>query len=206
MVPKFKGTIIKTMTRSEVQLGPLARECVPRQNRGMDTSLEGVFLDCSVRRLRQLASRVEDCLGRLTDEQVWYRGSANQNAAGNIVLHLHGNIGQWILSGVGGAPDTRRRDAEFAAQTGPGSRELAARLAERVNEAVAVLRGLSAEALARRVRIQEYEVTALEAVYHVVEHFAQHTGQIIFITKAATGQDLGYYAHLSRGAHGQATP
>jgi len=172
----------------------------------MDTSLAGIFLDCSIRRLRQLASRVEDCLGRLTDEQVWYRGSANQNAAGNIVLHLHGNLGQWILSGVGGAADTRQRDAEFAAQAGPGARALAARLVSRVDEAVAVIGELSAEGLARRVRIQEYEVTVLEAVYHVVEHFAEHTGQIIFMTKAATGQDLGYYAHLSRKAHGRVTP
>jgi hypothetical protein len=172
----------------------------------MDTALERIFLDCSARRLQQLAGRVEDCLGRMTDEQVWGRGGANENSAANLVLHLCGNLGQWIVSGVGGAPDTRRREEEFAARQGPGARELAGRLRARVGEAAAIIERIPAGRLAERVSIQKYDVTVLEAVYQVVEHFAQHTGQIIFIAKAATGQDLGYYAYLKNGAHGAATP
>jgi uncharacterized damage-inducible protein DinB len=171
----------------------------------MDSALERIFLDCSVRRLKQLASRIEDCLGRMTDEQVWGRGGETQNAAGNLVLHLCGNLGQWILAGVGGGHDARRRDDEFAARQGPGARALAALLSTRVCDAVTVLEHLPPERLAERVSIQTYEITVLEAIYHVVEHFAQHTGQIIFIAKAATGQDLGYYAYLKQGARG-ATP
>jgi len=46
-----------------------------------------------------------------------------------------------------------------------------------------------------------------EDYVHVLEHFAQHTGQIIFVTKAATGADLGYYKHLDRvGLRGDSTP
>jgi len=172
----------------------------------VEPALERVFLDCSVRRLNQLASRIDDCLGRLDDGQVWFRGGENQNAIGNLVLHLTGNVRQWIVSGVGGAPDVRDRDAEFAASGGAGVEELRRRLRAAVHEAAAVVAGVAPERLAERLRIQGYDVTVLEAIYHVVEHFAQHTGQILLVTKAATGEDLGYYAHLSKGAHGRKTP
>ncbi len=177
------------------------------QNRSMDHSLAGIFLECSARRLAQYAARIEDCLGRLTDEQVWGRGGPNENAVGNLVLHLCGNLGQWILAGLGGAPDTRQRDAEFSAHGGPGRRELAEKLAGTVREAAAVIERFPAGRLTERIRIQNYELTAVvEGIYHVVDHFAEHTGQIILLTKAATGQDLGYYAHLKSGAAGSPTP
>ncbi len=172
----------------------------------MEPALDRIFLDCSVRRLSQLASRIDDCLGRLNQDQVWFRGGENQNAVGNLVLHLAGNVRQWIISGVGGAPDVRDRDAEFAARGGDGIEDLRQRLGATVRQANAVLASLAPARLTERVRIQGYEVTVLEAIYHVVEHFAQHTGQIIFATKAATGDDLGYYAHLSHAAHGRKTP
>jgi uncharacterized damage-inducible protein DinB len=172
----------------------------------VEPPLDRIFLDCSVRRLNELVSRIDDCLGRLDDGQVWFRGGESQNAVGNLVLHLAGNLRQWIVSGVGGAPDVRDRDAEFAARSGAGVGELRRLLGATVREAVAVVASIPPARLAERVRIQGYDVTVLEAIYHVVEHFAQHTGQIVFATKAATGEDLGYYAHLSKAAHGRQTP
>jgi uncharacterized damage-inducible protein DinB len=172
----------------------------------MTPPLDRLFVDCSTRRLEQLASRIQDCLGRLSDHQIWARGGENENALGNLVLHLCGNVRQWILSGVGGKPDTRRRDAEFAARGGAPATELSTQLASVVAEAVAVIRNLDAARLAETVEIQKYNVTVLEAVYHVVEHFAEHTGQIIYVVKALTGDDLGYYAHLSGAAHDKKTP
>lgn len=172
----------------------------------MELTLDRIFLDCSVRRLNEFASRVDDCLGRLDDSQVWFRGGESQNAVGNLVLHLAGNVRQWIVSGVGGAPDARDRDAEFAARSGAGVGELRQLLGATVHEAAIVIASVSSARLAERVRIQGYDVTVLEAIYHVVEHFAQHTGQVVFATKAATGEDLGYYAHLSKVAHGRQTP
>jgi len=172
----------------------------------VESTAELIFLDCSVRRLNQLAARIDDCLGRLDDGQVWFRGGENQNAVGNLVLHLAGNVRQWIVSGVGGAADVRERDGEFGARGGAGVEELRARLGATVREAGAVIAGIAPARLAEKIRIQGYDVTVLEAIYHVVEHFAQHTGQIVFATKAATGEDLGYYAHLSKAGHGRRTP
>jgi uncharacterized damage-inducible protein DinB len=163
------------------------------------SEIDRLFLECSIRRLAELAPRIETCLGKLTPEQVWVRGGENENAIGNLVLHLCGNMRQWIIAGVGGRPDTRDRDGEFAARGGGTTPELIARLNETVDEATAVIAGLAPERLAEQVVIQGYRVSVLEAIYHVVEHFSMHTGQILFATKMLTGSDLGFYRHLAGG-------
>ncbi len=169
-------------------------------------SIEGPFLKFSADKLEQLSSRIKDCLGKLSEEQIWTRGNENENAIGNLVLHLAGNVRQWIGSGVAGKPDIRQRDAEFAARGNASAAELWDRLNTNVREAVEIIRSLTPERLAETTTVQKYQMTVLEAVYHVVEHFAQHTGQILFATKLFTGQDLGYYRHLSRAAHSEKTP
>lgn len=173
----------------------------------MDT-LDRLFLDCSINELRQKMGRIGTCLAQLTDDQAWARGSENENAIGNLALHLAGNVRQWIVSGVGGTSDRRDRDSEFAARGGMAKADLEARLRQTVEEAAAVIERLTPERLAAPVTIQGYQLSVLEAVYHVVEHFSMHTGQIIFATKMLTGSDLGFYRHLSGGGHaqGQKTP
>ena len=156
-----------------------------------------LFLECSIRRLSELTPRIETCLGKLTPEQVWARGGENENAIGNLVLHLCGNLRQWIVCGVGGLADTRDRDAEFAARGGASTAELGAHLRETVDAATAVIAALAPERLVAPLVVQGYSVSVLEAVYHVVEHFSMHTGQILFATKMLTGTDLGFYRHLS---------
>ncbi len=160
-------------------------------------SVETEFLTFSADKLMQLMGRIEICVEMLTAEQVWARTSANQNAVGNLLLHLNGNVRQWILHGVGGQADLRQRDAEFAAREGGGAPELLARLRTTVEEAVALFRALPAERLLERIQPQGYESTVLAAIYHVIEHFAGHTFQIMLLTKQFTGADLGFYAHLS---------
>jgi uncharacterized damage-inducible protein DinB len=161
-----------------------------------------VFVDFSGRKLVQQASRIVICLKELSDEQIWTRANENSNAIGNLVLHLCGNVRQWLMAGVGGAVDVRRRDDEFGAVSGG---ELGPVLMATVDEACAVLRSVTEARLAERVTVQGYHVTVLEAVYHVVEHFSGHTGQIIQMTKAMTRRPLNFYAHLG-GSHTEATP
>ena len=165
-----------------------------------------IFIRFSVEKLKQLADRIDTCLARLSDEQIWWRGASESNAVGNLVLHLRGNLGQWILSGAGGAPDTRKRDDEFNATGGTDREELRRLLRERVNEAITVIQALTPEQLMTVVQIQKYNVTLLEAVYHVVEHFGQHAAQIMYATKLLTGTDLGFYGHLKAPMHSETTP
>jgi uncharacterized damage-inducible protein DinB len=173
----------------------------------MDTRAGRVFLDFSAAKLREMAERIEDCLGRLNEAQVWARGGANENAVGNLVLHLCGNVRQWIVSGVGGEADIRKRDDEFAAQGGQSVAQLVHRLSATITDAERVLRAVPPERFLDKLTIQGYDVTVMEAIYHVVEHFSGHAGQIVFATKMLTGTDLGYYRHLSTAAaHSEAKP
>jgi uncharacterized damage-inducible protein DinB len=142
----------------------------------------------------------------LPADALWARPNEQSNSVGNLLLHLAGNVRQWIISGVGGAPDTRDRDTEFNARSGPPKTELFAVLRDTVEEGCKVVEPLTAERLAAAIQVQKYNLSVLEAIYHVVEHFAQHTGQIMFATKLLTGEELGFYTHLKRPSHGQTTP
>jgi uncharacterized damage-inducible protein DinB len=159
----------------------------------MESAIAGVFLKSSIDRLRKNSADIEKCLERLTDEQMWTRGAAHENAIGNLMLHLCGNARQWIISGVGGAPDIRVRDAEFAAQGGLTKQQLLGVIHQTVSEAIAVLETVEPERLVEIIVPQGYTVPVLEAIYQVVAHFHQHTGQIIFMTKLLCGEDLGLF-------------
>jgi uncharacterized damage-inducible protein DinB len=163
----------------------------------MVMSVEALFTDWAARKLEQSAGRIEACLNRLDDEKIWLRGSDNENAVGNLVLHVCGNVRQWIGFGVAGKPDVRARDREFSARGGITREELVERLRVTVGGAAEIIRGLPAGRLAERTTVQNYDISVLEAIAHAVEHFAHHTGQIIFATKALTGEDMGFYRHLS---------
>jgi len=136
--------------------------------------------------------RIVRCLEQLSPEQIWWRANAASNSVGNLVLHLTGNVRQWIVSGLGGAPDVRQRDREFSERGPLPRRVLVSRLRKTVEKACGVLGKLSPEDLARVHTIQKFRVTGTEATFHVAEHFSHHAGQIILLTKMLTGGDLKF--------------
>lgn len=136
--------------------------------------------------------KIRDSLEVLSNDEIWWRPNDASNSAGNLVLHLCGNIRQWIISGLGGAEFARKRDLEFS-ERGPIAREkLIEKLRETVREASAVVARLSAKELVSRYSIQGYEVTGYEATIHVTTHFAYHAGQIIYVAKMKRAKDLGF--------------
>ncbi len=140
--------------------------------------------------------RIERALAELPPGDLWWRPHARSTSAGNLLLHLEGNVRQWIVCGLGGAPDRRERDAEFAARAGAGAPELLDALRVTVERACEVVARLDAAALAGRVQVQGFDVSRLEAVLHAVEHMSWHAGQIAWIAKlrAGAGHGLAYYA------------
>ena len=149
------------------------------------------------RLLDEYVPRIAGCVEMLGDDEVWERPGPRSNSVGNLLLHLEGNVRQWVLCGLGGQVDARDRDAEFAA-TGSTERQRPAELVERlratVAEAVAVVEGLGPDdMLARRVYQGRYEETGVGAVLHVMEHFSGHAGQIYAHTKRVKNVDLRHY-------------
>ena len=151
-----------------------------------------LFLNYSIRKLEQTTASITLCLGKLTEKQIWRRNHASENTIGNLVLHLCGNVQQWIGYSIGGDPDTRDRPAEFSA-THLARPELEHKLVVTMAHALAILRQVPPQELDKVIPTQNGQATALEAIYQVVGHFQQHAGQIIFATKQMTGEDLQIY-------------
>jgi uncharacterized damage-inducible protein DinB len=188
-VPAIRNEL-QRMTPENAQRHEQAMSSSDLRQLDMGQLIAADFLDVSCRRLGQMTQFLAACMKKLTDEQIWRRQGAHENAVGNLVLHLCGNARQWIMHGVGGAPDVRVRDKEFSADGGMSGAELLALFESTMDEAKRVIAAVPAELLTRRVTPQGRDVSALEAIYQVVGHVQQHVGQIILLTKQMLGTDL----------------
>lgn len=137
--------------------------------------------------------RIEQAVERLGPDDVWWRPNEASNSVGNLLLHLAGNLREWVVHGVGGAANVRQRQREFDATAGAAADVLLDALRAVVEEADVVLAALEPARLVEPVVIQGMETTVLGAIYHAVEHFSMHTGQILYIVKMRLGVDLGFY-------------
>lgn len=135
--------------------------------------------------------RLQEAVAGLSADDIWWRPNEQTTSIGNLLLHLAGNVRQWIVSGIGGEADARERQAEFAAREGRGARELLDALGATVAAAALVIEGIDPRRLLAPLTIQGMETTPFAAVYHVVEHFSWHTGQVTWIAKARKGAAHG---------------
>ena len=158
-----------------------------------------LFLDFSRSKLiEQYWPRLRGCVESLTAEQVWWRPNDASNSVGNLLLHLNGNVRQWLVASFDRLDDTRNRPAEFAAREQIPPAVLLETLAATMQRASDVLSRLTEADLRATFHIQGYTVSGLHAVYQVVEHFGMHYGQIVYITKQVHGEDLGFYRELNK--------
>ena len=150
------------------------------------------FLVESRKTLLGSLQRIEHCVQQLTDEDVWWRPHQDMNAVGNLLLHLCGNITQWILAGVGGQVDTRQRQQEFDHRDPIPKTELLARIRRVVGDAVALIDQQNASTLLQQRFIQQYQTTILTAVYHAASHMEGHSQEIVYITRMRLGDRYCY--------------
>lgn len=137
--------------------------------------------------------KIERCLELLSDEQIWWRPNEDSNSVGNLLLHLCGNAHQWIVSGLGGEEDNRVRQSEFDERRIISRQDLLTKTKATLTRVDTTLAQFDESRLLETFQIQGTSVTALEAIFHVTEHFSMHTGQIILLTKMIGGTDLGFY-------------
>lgn len=159
----------------------------------MQCAWANTFNSYACHKLEQNMRQIARCARLLDRDELWRRDNEHCNAVGNLILHLAGNVGQWIIEGVGGEPYQRDRAAEFAQREPLDSRPIIERLGETVEQAGKIIRLCGPNRLESGCVVQGYEVTILEAIFHVVEHFSLHTGQIVHITKAIKNVDLSIY-------------
>lgn len=153
-----------------------------------------LLTDSAAEHLNEGVRRIALCLNQLSHEEVWHDHNGNLASVGNLILHLRGNVSQYILRGIGGEAIERHRDEEFGSKPDLSSDELLGAITETVEKATAVITEMSDDDLERRILIQGFDHTGASIVVHVVEHFSYHVGQITFAVKMLRDVDLGYYA------------
>lgn len=172
----------------------------------MNSSLANELIAHAILRMEENTPRIEKCLHELTEEEVWQRPNPSSNSVGNLILHLCGNITQYVISSLGGKPDLRERDAEFSATGGLSKQALIDKLKATVDGAVQVIQNISDEELLRVRAVQAYEFSGAGNIIHVVEHYSYHTGQIAFWTKLLKNKDLGFFAGVDLNQKGDNKP
>ena len=157
-----------------------------------DKAIRDLFLQDSYQHLVHAVEKIEHCLSQLTVEQVWWRPTAEQNSIGNLVLHICGNVGQWVLSGVGGEPDSRDRPLEFSERGPLEVSQLSAKLHDCLRDVEAMLASVDEERLLEPFQVQGFETTGLGAITHSVTHFVGHMQEIISLTRTQLGPDYQF--------------
>ena len=159
----------------------------------MTQDITSAYVAVSRDRLTRSLDRLRHCVGQLNDEQMWWRPHPGMNSVANILLHLAGNLRQWIVSGVGGAPDTRDRPAEFADRSQCSKAELLRRLEATIAEADAALARLDPSHLLEPRRVQGFEETVLSAMYDSLTHLCGHVQEIVYITRLQLGDTYRFH-------------
>lgn len=171
----------------------------------MDTAqkIRDLFIgDVKRRLITESLPRILKCLDELSIEEIWHKQNENTNSVGNLVLHLCGNVRQYILSGIDGQEDIRERDLEFS-ERGPIDKSiLKDKVSQLMKEVNLALDRISAEDMTRDVGVQGFDENVTAILIHVTEHFSYHVGQITFYTKFIKDLDTGYYAGLDLNAKG----
>lgn len=136
---------------------------------------------------------IEISMSNISEEELWQRPNASLNSVGNLMLHLCGNIRQYIISSLGDNEDVRQRDTEFSASGGHTKTEILKKLKDTVDMAKRVIFDAPPEQLVRLRSVQGFSFSGVGVIIHAVEHYSYHTGQIAFWVKQLKQKDLGFY-------------
>ena len=154
------------------------------------------FKENALLRMHENQERIHKSLAQITEEEAWKAPNLVSNSAANLILHLCGNITQYILSSLGESPDQRQRDLEFSIQGGLSKAELLEKIDGVLSESYEVIQEASIDKLLKIKKVQGFEFSGIGIITHVVEHLSYHTGQIAFWVKLLKNQDLGFYADV----------
>lgn len=163
----------------------------------MENNFYSEFNEQSIDRMDQNTRKIESCMNELDETDIWFYANRHVNSVGNLILHLSGNIRQYIISSLGEEPDIRERDLEFSTRGGYTKTELFSKLRDTVEKAKDVIANLSEENLLRKRSVQGFIYSGIGNIVHVTEHYSYHTGQIILLTKLFKNMDMGFYSGVN---------
>ena len=147
-------------------------------------------------RMDESTRMIKKSLKIIEESEVWQKPNHSLNSIGNLILHICGNMTQYIISSLGASEDIRNRDAEFDAKGGYTREELLKKLENTVDDAKRVIFDAKPEQLVKIRSVQGFSFSGVGVIMHVVEHYSYHTGQIAFWVKLLKNKDLGFYEGL----------
>jgi len=159
--------------------------------------MKNEFINHSIYYIKLNIPRVEKCFAQLTEEQIWSRPNKNSNSIGNLILHLCGNVTQYIISGLGNTIDNRKRDEEFSTETSLDKKELLSKFNHTLHKALEIIEAQKESDLTESLTLQGFNHTRISAIIHVTEHLSYHVGQIAYITKMFTDSSLDFYGGIN---------
>jgi uncharacterized damage-inducible protein DinB len=159
----------------------------------MNSFRKNLIAETKRRIIGESIPRIKKCLNVLSEQEIWFKPNDHSNSVGNLVLHLCGNVTQWIGSGLGKMPDNRLRDLEFSEKGPMPSTKLIEALDRLIPLIENTLDNLTEEDFLQLHKVQVYQETGVNILVHVVEHFSYHTGQIAFFTKWRKNMDMNFY-------------
>ena len=159
----------------------------------MEEKIREEFVQNSLYRLDENMRMNSISLKHLSDEDIWKRPNESLNSIGNLILHICGNMTQYVIASLGGTEDIRERDVEFTVESGYTKKELLQKLADTVEAAKRVINDAKVDQLVRKREVQGFYFSGIGVVLHAVEHYSYHTGQIAFWVKQIKNMDLGFY-------------
>lgn len=155
------------------------------------------FKDNAIFRLEENVRMISIALSKVVEEELWTKQNQSLNTLGNQLLHICGNMTQYIVSGLGGNPDERNRDEEFSIEDGFTKDELLQRLLLTVQTSTTIIDDATPENLLKKRKVQGFDLSGIGIVLHAVEHFSYHTGQIAMQVKLVIDQPLGFYEGMN---------
>lgn len=165
--------------------------------------MQSELIKNAIYRLDENTAKLNKCLAELSEEELWKRPNASLNSVANLILHLCGNMTQYVIASIGGKPDLRERDIEFAVRSGMSRAEITEKLHATLDEVKGVLQRVDESELLRIRSVQGYRFSGVGNVLHIVEHYSYHTGQIIFWTKLLRNKDLHLYGNVDLNARNE---
>ncbi len=166
----------------------------------MNTAISKEFIEQSIYRMDENSHRIIKCVGELDEDEIWKSPNDHSNSIGNLILHLCGNIRQYIISALGETEDKRRREEEFSTKKGFTKTELLNQLTEIIKSSEQVIKEIGESQLTKIYSVQGFNLTSIGIIIHVTEHYSYHTGQIAFWTKQLKNKDLRFYDGIDLNA------
>lgn len=155
-----------------------------------------ILKDTIILRNNENLDKIISCLSLLDEAQIWHKPNTHTNSVANLILHLCGNVTQYIITSLTEKKDERNRASEFSTRNTLSKNELEKMITQCIINANKIIESTTETRIKSNQVVQGFNLSGIGNIVHACEHLSYHTGQIALLTKLMTNQDLGFYSDI----------